>query len=825
VRIGSTDFALNVLTMSSVLWSEEEIEVSPNGYLYIKEPKSNHLLDEEQPILLHTTAALLQSLYPSFDLSNVLLRFGFEVDETCADFLGETTQKSMSTSFDEPETVEKPVIEAEIEKGQNGKANSEVKQISIPSEYQSYQKLKRMDNLSNQIHSALQDIRCFRHRFGGARSNDAFRGNVKVRALEHQQQRLLQHNLENSREGRTEEETAMNETRVSGNDLNDRTKFKEESIAVRLVRTLNSIRVLFPHLLPILNHPRRNDKGLIIGKTRYKTRRNGPMCWLLGTESFGISTCKQNITAKEDVKCILKAFLGLELALQVSEDSTGLPLFWSDCWIKNLSKRCNPDLLSPLKILVTKCETNEKDIKLKARNCEEIINSLDQSTAQRLDQQYQKAVRRIHSRLSNLLTSRFPGARVSIYGSCLSNLSLGKGSDVDMSLWIPQADVLKRGFRDGSVDARQYEQSMKNLVYKVFRKLSNHKAEFRSMTPITKARIPVITGTYVYAHNPFTEDGSINFDICFLNDIAVANSGLLREYSLIDPRARRLMMTVKEWAKEHKINSAKEKCLSSYAWMNLVVFYLQCIGFLPNLQSPDLMNAVGVVPNPEGNYWHFVNNLDTCTVNWERLGRANLWTAPPDFEEMPMSLLLYGFFEFYSTRFPFGTHAVSIKRANISLSKLATRKPSLFFSIEDPFETYDSYCPHDLGSTVNEYGSKKIMDCLHDAEDYLRKLLCSEKSHDGKLWPSPPFVEPEPTRRNAKKSGFKHFERPLTIAYDVNIHSHEKMVHQKKQNMRNFGSSQEPRSQSIRRGRDGNTNTGTQGHNSGFTRKNCGRGL
>ena len=78
-----------------------------------------------------------------------------------------------------------------------------------------------------------------------------------------------------------------------------------------------------------------------------------------------------------------------------------------------------------------------------------------------------------------------------------------------MSLWIPAADTLKRGYHDGIVDSKQFEESMKKLVYKVFRKLSNLRAEFRSMTPITKARIPVITGTYIYAGNPFTEDGSI----------------------------------------------------------------------------------------------------------------------------------------------------------------------------------------------------------------------------------------------------------------------------------------------------------------------------
>ena len=78
-----------------------------------------------------------------------------------------------------------------------------------------------------------------------------------------------------------------------------------------------------------------------------------------------------------------------------------------------------------------------------------------------------------------------------------------------MSLWIPAADALKRGFQDGSIDSKQFEESMKKLVYQVFRKLSNLRAEFRGMTPITKARIPVITGTYIYAGNPFTEDGSI----------------------------------------------------------------------------------------------------------------------------------------------------------------------------------------------------------------------------------------------------------------------------------------------------------------------------
>ena len=233
----------------------------------------------------------------------------------------------------------------------------------------------------------------------------------------------------------------------------------------------------------------------------------------------------------------------------------------------------------------------------------------------------------------------------------------------------------------------------------------------------------------------------------------------------MDHRVRSLMMTVKQWAKEHKINSAKDKCISSYTWMNLVIFYLQCIGFIPNLQSPILSKAAGIVSDPDKNYWHFVNRLDTFYLQWEVVRDSKIWAMPREFDELPLSILLYGFFEFYSSRFPLGTHAVSIKRGNISLSKLSTRKIGLFFSIEDPFETYDSHCPHDLGTPANEYGSRKIMDCFRDAEDYLRNILWSDKNPtDDRLWPKPESTRRELTRSNARKSksGFKRFERPLS---------------------------------------------------------------
>lgn len=226
-----------------------------------------------------------------------------------------------------------------------------------------------------------------------------------------------------------------------------------------------------------------------------------------------------------------------------------------------------------------------------------------------------------------------------------------------------------------------------------------------------------------------------SFDICFLNDIAVANSGLIREYSLVDPRVRKLMMAVKMFAKDRNMNSAKDGYISSYAWVNMVIFYLQCIGFVPNLQDTALMEKVDFVPNPSSNVWHCVRKLDTWYLSWDRVQKAGAWSSPTHLSDTPICVLLYGFFEFYSRRFPSGLRVVSIKEGAIHKLKLDSKKAALFFSIEDPFETYDSHCPHDLSAPASETGIREMMEYFSDAEIHLRDILVGGDS-PFQLWPS-----------------------------------------------------------------------------------------
>lgn len=59
------------------------------------------------------------------------------------------------------------------------------------------------------------------------------------------------------------------------------------------------------------------------------------------------------------------------------------------------------------------------------------------------------------------------------------------------------------------------------------------------------------------------------------NDLAVANTALLRDYAAIDPRLRQLVILIKHWAKRRRVNDAYTGTLSSYAYCLMAIAHLQ----------------------------------------------------------------------------------------------------------------------------------------------------------------------------------------------------------------------------------------------------------
>lgn len=235
-----------------------------------------------------------------------------------------------------------------------------------------------------------------------------------------------------------------------------------------------------------------------------------------------------------------------------------------------------------------------------------------------------------------------------------------------------------------------------------------------------------------------------SFDICFSNEIAVVNSALLSEYTLIDECVKMFLLTIKAWAKLNKISSAADARISSYAWVNLGIFYLQCIGFVPNLQCRELMANHGFERDPE-NWSHCANDLDTCFLPWDIVAKQNDWFPPEELKDTPVTLLMYGFFDFYAKYFPKMLFAVSIREGGIKLPKATFEKVSVQIPcIEDPFETHCSHTPHDLSRPAGEAGHVVIAKALNESEEFLRNTLTGgEEDTESDFWKMANVASPE----------------------------------------------------------------------------------
>jgi len=513
--------------------------------------------------------------------------------------------------------------------------------------------------------------------------------------------------------------------------------------------TFNTIAVLLPILLPMMDHSQKDNSNVPMkhgpsikkrGKQQEKGRKTQVYLFFEEMGVYSIATTRQLKEVEREIHIVIDIINGLLVkkkglpidtrALNQSTVKDILPTIFQDS-----STMTPSDIIQKTLLPLLDPEVEE----FAQRMDVEIITPLamDRHDMHHL---HKNSVRILCDRLTDILTKKFRGAHLDVYGSCLSGLSLGNSSDVDISIYIPEAFQIKLDFTNGKIERDRYQKVMKKFVYKLFDSLSPPRhgrynsqqgrkpahvslnQEFRNMEAIPFARVPVVKGNYLHANNPFAKDGSMHFDICILNDIAVANSGLLREYSLIDTRVKMLMLSVKSWIKYKGIGNAADQTLSSYTWMVMVVFYLQCIEFLPNLQCPHFMEAHNVRFDPT-NRMHTVNGLKTVYLSSESVLQHEIWQQPEQFKSTPVSALLAGFFLFYARHFPHETTAVSIRLGNLSLQKTVFKSSRLWrIVVEDPFETHDSPCPHDLGTPLNDHGNIKVTKALHEAADRMERM-------------------------------------------------------------------------------------------------------
>mmetsp|Transcript_92912 Transcript_92912/g.184435 ORF Transcript_92912/g.184435 Transcript_92912/m.184435 type:complete len:715 (-) Transcript_92912:168-2312(-) len=224
---------------------------------------------------------------------------------------------------------------------------------------------------------------------------------------------------------------------------------------------------------------------------------------------------------------------------------------------------------------------------------------------------------------------------------------------------------------------------------------------FENITKIFAANVPLLK---------FTDEWSqMEVDFCINNELGVRNSQLLWAYSEYDYRVVELGRLVKHWAKEHDLVGSTDGFLNSYAYMLLVIFFLQHVQppVVPNLQLL-ATESVYVTDHKWGGQDH-----------WDTKFEDNISALPPSSNTMSLGELLVRFLDFYGRVFNWSAHAVCMRlnRPGTFVDKfsLMTTTNELQWYVEDPFDL-----KHNLAGKCTLTGRQRILEALQSTLEALK---------------------------------------------------------------------------------------------------------
>jgi terminal uridylyltransferase len=248
----------------------------------------------------------------------------------------------------------------------------------------------------------------------------------------------------------------------------------------------------------------------------------------------------------------------------------------------------------------------------------------------------------------------------------------------------------------------------------------------------------------------------IQCDINFENPLGIHNTHMLRCYALTDPRVRPIVLFVKSWAKQRKVNSAYSGTLSSYGWVLMVLHYLVNIAYPP--VCPNLQLSA---PPPNGDAAALERYFKVTTIAgysvhfWKDEEQIVQAAAAGRLTQNTQSIggLLRGFFQYYASlsggygyygpkppQFYWTNEVLTLRTPGGILSKQskgwvsATTKITAekkvtnryLFAIEDPFEI-----DHNVARTVTHRGIVAIRDEFRRAWRILKAVGVGQDPEGG----------------------------------------------------------------------------------------------
>ncbi|XP_054996688.1 terminal uridylyltransferase 4 isoform X5 [Sorex araneus] len=262
-------------------------------------------------------------------------------------------------------------------------------------------------------------------------------------------------------------------------------------------------------------------------------------------------------------------------------------------------------------------------------------------------------------------------ARLCLFGSSKNGFGF-RDSDLDICMTL-----------EGHENAEKL--NCKEIIENLAKILKRHTG-LRNILPITTAKVPIVK----FEHKRSGLEG----DISLYNTLAQHNTRMLATYAAIDPRVQYLGYTMKVFAKRCDIGDASRGSLSSYAYILMVLYFLQQRKppVIPVLQ--EIFDGKQI-PQRMVDGWNafFFDKTEELKKRLPSLGK-NTET---------LGELWLGLLRFYTEEFDFKEYVISIRQKKL-LTTFEKQWTSKCIAIEDPFDLN-----HNLGAGVSRKMTNFIM--------------------------------------------------------------------------------------------------------------------
>ncbi|OPJ77082.1 terminal uridylyltransferase 4 [Patagioenas fasciata monilis] len=262
-------------------------------------------------------------------------------------------------------------------------------------------------------------------------------------------------------------------------------------------------------------------------------------------------------------------------------------------------------------------------------------------------------------------------ARLCLFGSSKNGFGF-RDSDLDICMTL-----------EGHENAEKL--NCKEIIEGLAKVLKKHPG-LRNILPITTAKVPIVK----FEHRRSGLEG----DISLYNTLAQHNTRMLATYAAIDPRVQYLGYTMKVFAKRCDIGDASRGSLSSYAYILMVLYFLQQRNppVIPVLQ--EIFDGKQI-PQRMVDGWNafFFDDMQELKKRLPSLGKNT----------ESLGELWLGLLRFYTEEFDFKEYVISIRQKKL-LTTFEKQWTSKCIAIEDPFDLN-----HNLGAGVSRKMTNFIM--------------------------------------------------------------------------------------------------------------------